>query len=64
MNGLPQKVFAKRSINTSLIHLDSILALYIFEALNGKPVGDGKPVKHPVSYQDICFQEFVVLFEL
>jgi len=26
-----------------------VLALYIFEALNGKPVGDGKPVKHPVS---------------
>ena len=25
------------------------LALYIFEALNGKPVGDGKPVKHSVS---------------
>jgi len=32
-------------------------ALYIFEALNGKPVGDGKPVKHPVEIVEISLNQ-------
>ena len=39
-----------------------LIALYIFEALNGKPVGDGKPVKHTVRFQ--CVFITLLLFYL
>ena len=32
-------------------------ALYFFEALNGKPIGDGKPVKHATDIVEIALNQ-------